>query len=67
MFEDNVDYPDREPPFVEGNVAVDNAIVKAQQLRFQASTQGANLGADPHKGLNDLRAKSDKQNHVLYM
>ena len=52
-FEDTVDHPNRDPRFVVRNIVVENAI-KAQQLKFQASAQGVNLGADPHKGLKDL-------------
>ena len=59
-FEDSVQNPNRIPRFVVRNVTVENA-VKAQQLQFQASAQGINLGADPHKGLKDLMPQSDKK------
>ena len=59
-FGDNVENPNIIPRFAVRNVTVENAI-KAQQLQFQASAQGINLGADPHKGLKDLMPQSDKK------
>jgi hypothetical protein len=56
-FGDNMENPNRIPPFVVQNVTVENAI-KAQQLQYQASARGINLGADPHKGLKDLMPQS---------
>jgi hypothetical protein len=65
-FEDSVENPNRIPRFVVRNVTVENA-VKAQQLQFQASAQGINLGADPHKGLKDLMPQSDKKKIMTYI
>jgi hypothetical protein len=52
-FEDNEEHPNRFPRFVVTNVTVEN-VINVQQLQFQVSPQGVNLGADPHKGLKDL-------------
>jgi hypothetical protein len=49
----HVIHPNRFPRFVVTNVTVEN-VINLQQLQFQVSPQGINLGADPHKGLKDL-------------
>jgi hypothetical protein len=63
---DNVENPSRIPWFVIHNFTVENAI-KAQQLQFQVSAQGINLGADPHKGLKDPMPQPDKKRIITYI
>jgi hypothetical protein len=65
-FEYNEDHPNREPFFVMQNVVLENAI-KAQQLKFQSSTKGMNLGTYQHKRLEDLMPQPAKKSCLTFM